>query len=511
MPLHLHRHLVVVALTAIALPACVETVDDREPTAKVFAVPPIQEIDFVARHGGTCNVAGPGLAPGGNPTWYPITTEVPVCPGGAADCLQQVMLDPVAFPAARCNDGSTAIMYVRVNPASHRWIIHLQKGGGCTDYDSCYQRWCGLGSYSAGKMSSFNQPDEMAAQGIFSDRVGNPFRDWNVVYGFYCSSDSWRGAAGTVAFSKLLPGAPAQVVRMSVEFHGAAIADAIIATLKTGAVVTTAGGEQLDLPDLDQATTVLFSGGSAGGVGVRHLVDKIAADLRTTNPGVDVRAVIDSTHKPMEAWASNTLDGTCDASAADPYTSVADYETKSQAADALQGAVVDASCLAAHAADPQRCASDEHVLHFHVTTPFFARQGLLEKLGDDEGDGHADVSLAAWKAADREVITTYDDLGRADPITGEVREPVAGEVGWFAPDCRSHTAIDEEGFYDEKVNLVLGGTDDYVTMLDHWVTGVGRHKAYQRDDVAPVRPLDRYARRSVCLHEPTDDPAVCTP
>lgn len=336
---------------------------------------------------------------------------------------------------------------------------------------------------------------------------GRPARGL-LVYGFYCSSDMWRGTAGPVTFRRFLPGAG--LVGMQVEYRGAAIVDAIVATLRTGAVVTTAAGEELDLPDLDQASTVLISAGSAGAIGVRHLVDDIAADLRTTNPEVDVRAVLDSTHKPMEAWAADALDGACDATADDPFASVADYEARSQAQDAITGSVVDASCLAAHAADPQRCANDEHVLSFHVTTPFFARQGLLEKMGDDEGDGRADVSLALWKQADRDVVTTYGDLALTDPATGEVREPMAGVVGWFAPDCRSHTAIDEARFYDEEVNLVLGGTEDFPTLLDNWVTGVGRHRAYQRDDL-PFLAADPYARRSRCPADPPDDPPVCTP
>ena len=66
-------------------------------------------------------------------------------------------------PGAVCNDGTPAVMYVRAarsgatepdGPSANRWAIHLEGGGSCESFEDCGARWCGLGFYTAAKMSS---------------------------------------------------------------------------------------------------------------------------------------------------------------------------------------------------------------------------------------------------------------------------------------------------------------------------------------------------------------------
>jgi Pectinacetylesterase len=458
--------------------------------------PPIQSIDFVARHGGTCNVAGVGV-PGGALEWLPITDEVTPCSAGATDCLQKVMIDTTSYPNARCNDGSPAVMYVRINPVSSRnWLIHLQAGGDCNSYDSCYQRWCGLDSYSASKMSSKHTPNAMAATGIFKDDPSNTFRTWNVVHVYYCSSDEYRGTVGEKGFVSAQPGSPG----LSVLFNGYAIVDSIFGTLQSGGVVTTASGSEIALPDLDQAAQVVFSGSSAGSIGVRFLADDYATRLRTSNPDVDFRIVLDSANKPGEAWAADELDGTCDSTVEDQYVDVADLDAQLAAKDTIFGAVQDASCLAAHTTNPQRCSNPGHVASFHVTTPMFLRQGLLEKLGDDNGDDVPDVDVELWKNATRDLIQSYGNVAYVDPVTGETREPFTITSGWFGPDCSTHVALENSRFFDEEVVLNGGAQFNYATVLSNWVAGIGQRKAIQHD-VAPIFDPAGYTHRSVCDHK----------
>lgn len=457
---------------------------------------PIQTIDFVARHGGTCNVIGAYTYPEGTPVWLPITDEVTPCPGGATDCLQKVTIDTTVYPDARCNDGSPAVMYVRINPASSNWLIHLQAGGDCNNYDSCYQRWCGLGSYSASKMSTAHTPDAMAATGIFKDDPSNMFRTWNVVYAYYCSSDNWRGTAGERGY---ITYAPFQgILGLSVLFNGYAIVDSIFGTLQTGGVVTTASGDEIDLPDLDQAAQVVFSGSSAGSIGVRFLADDYATRLRTSNPDVDFRIVLDSANKPGEAWAADELDGTCDSTVEDRYVDVADLDAQMVLDDTTFGAIPDTSCLVAHAADPQRCSNPGHVALFHVTTPMFLRQGLLEKLGDDNDDDIPDVDFELWKDATRDHIQSYGDAAYTDPVTGETREPFAIAPGWFGSDCSTHVALENSRFFDEQVVFNGGAQFNYETVLSGWIRGVGRRQALQHD-AAPILNANGYTHHSVCV------------
>jgi hypothetical protein len=105
-------------------------------------------------------------------------------------------------PEAVCNDGSKAVMYVRRSAAGARdplgvvdnkWIIHLQEGGLCKDYASCLERWCGTGFYDASKMTSKYAPGTMGGKGIFAREAANPFGNYNQVYVYYCSSDTWIG------------------------------------------------------------------------------------------------------------------------------------------------------------------------------------------------------------------------------------------------------------------------------------------------------------------------------
>lgn len=39
----------------------------------------------------------------------------------------------------------------------------------------------------------YSVPPTIGGQGIFSGRDGNPFRQWNQVFAYYCSSDEWSG------------------------------------------------------------------------------------------------------------------------------------------------------------------------------------------------------------------------------------------------------------------------------------------------------------------------------
>ena len=179
------------------------------------------------------------------------------------------------------------------------------------------------------------------------------------------------------------------------------------------------------------------------------------------------------------------------------YLDVADIDAQSAADDALFGAVPDASCLAAHPTDPQRCSSPGYVALFHVTTPMFLHQGLLEKLGDDNDDGVPDVDVELWKNTTRDLLQTYGNAAYTDPVTGETRESLTIEPGWFGSDCSTHVAVENARFFDEKVVLNSGAQYNYETVLSNWVVHSSRRKAVQHD-AAPVLDVTGYMHRSGC-------------
>lgn len=171
-------------------------------------------------------------------------------------------IDNTAYPAAVCNDGTPAIFMIRRNPATTRWVVWLEGGGNCFDGGSCRQRW--NSTLGPSLMSSTTARDRADAgtlgfpgSGVFSnDPAENPaLHDANVVEIQYCSSDLWAGDHDGDLSLPL-----ANVGRWS--FHGRAIALATLETLR-------------NTEGFDEATEVVFGGGSAGSAGLYSLIDEM--------------------------------------------------------------------------------------------------------------------------------------------------------------------------------------------------------------------------------------------
>ena len=59
--------------------------------------------------------------------------------------LFRVDLDLSSFPAAVCNDGTPATMFVRryaKKSDKNKWVIFLLGGGNCKTGQDCAERWC---------------------------------------------------------------------------------------------------------------------------------------------------------------------------------------------------------------------------------------------------------------------------------------------------------------------------------------------------------------------------------
>lgn len=96
----------------------------------------------------------------GQPNAVPIgASQLVPCNPATASCFSRVTIPGAQFPDAVCNDGSPGVFYVRpgVGLDQDKWVIHLQGGGACKDFESCAERWCGQQGnvpYSANKMST---------------------------------------------------------------------------------------------------------------------------------------------------------------------------------------------------------------------------------------------------------------------------------------------------------------------------------------------------------------------
>ncbi|MCI0643299.1 MAG: pectinacetylesterase family protein, partial [Chloroflexi bacterium] len=262
---------------------------------------------------------------------------------------------------AVCNDGTPAVMYVRLAIAAEQrntWVFHLQGGGSCRDYEVCLTRWCGNEYYHAGKMSSQWAPPAMRGHGLFSPQPGNPFSGVNQVFVYYCSSDSWTGQAPGVVFADPLD--PGRQIQMYTQGH--TIVAAVLDALRDGA---TSDDGQVTMPPLSEATEIIFTGTSAGAVGVTHNLDWVASQFDPAQ--TRVVGVIDAGVRPLlEDF---------------PPTAVNDSLTAyyQQLTGGRQGinAFLDQSCLAlTPAAEAFLCAQNSWIISNHLTTPFFVRMDL---------------------------------------------------------------------------------------------------------------------------------------
>ncbi len=170
---------------------------------------------------------------------------------------------------AVCNNGEAATYFLREGSGDNadRWIVYLEGGGECSSASECERRRKPLKEPSK---------SEHPARGVFSDNPsGNPhFHNWNAVFVPYCSSDHWVGDQ------------PASPDNGRHHFRGSRIVRGVLTDLKKTHGLAT-------------ARQLVLAGGSAGGLGVMHNLDRAAESL----PNVQVLGVNDGAYTPVLAFA----------------------------------------------------------------------------------------------------------------------------------------------------------------------------------------------------------------
>ena len=235
-----------------------------------------------ATWGATCPAASPAPSAPTGPS------QLNAC-GGGPECLHRVIIDTNAFPDAVCNDGSPGVFYVREGTGNdvNKWVIHLQGGGSCRDGETCTERWCGQqGIYTANKMSTewngvagvSDMPTHASAGGMATMNPANSFHTWTHVWAYYCSSDTWMGRENDVAFS-------GSAGSFTMHTRGHTTLSAMRRMLRKNNAAnpgwTAAAG--YTVPDLDDATDIIFSGTSAGAMGAIANVDWFLTPFTNAN------------------------------------------------------------------------------------------------------------------------------------------------------------------------------------------------------------------------------------
>lgn len=177
------------------------------------------------------------------------------------------------LPQTKCLDGSPAGLYVADGSASsNKVVIYLEGGGVCASEADCIKRSLGpLGS-------SDSWTHELTFTTILSGNADiNPdFYDATRVFVPYCSGDVWIGQMEEATNPWATSGT-------ELYFSGHNILQDVLDQLNT---------------TITDATDVLLTGCSAGGIGTFHNADWFAASVReiAADAGVNVRAA------PQAGW-----------------------------------------------------------------------------------------------------------------------------------------------------------------------------------------------------------------
>lgn len=189
----------------------------------------------------TTNTGGSGGAPFTCPPTPPVQGPPVSAPSGVWTW--------VPFPEAKCRDGASTGIGVRLNPNSKKVFIYLEGGGACFNGMTCA---ISLGAF--GKIAFDAWALTLGQIGIFDDKsFDNPLRDWNAIYVPYCSGDVHAGSATGVDIA----GGPKDQTFTGYDNIGQYL----------GRLV----------PTFADATDVLLTGVSAGGFGAAFNYDRVAA------------------------------------------------------------------------------------------------------------------------------------------------------------------------------------------------------------------------------------------
>ena len=351
------------------------------------------------------------------------------------DALALVLVTEEATArGARCLDGSVPGYWFRRGSAANasKWVIHMQGGGWCWDTEqrADHQRSChdrarkGLGSSLGWNSSGMFNPNVSSAGGglpnapdnwyccegiLSSNSTVNPdFYDWNLVFIGYCDGSSFSGNRD----------APLN----GLHYRGRANLDAVF--------------DRLLLPrrsphvSLADATQVLITGGSAGGLAVYLHADHIAGRLPSS---IKVKAHADGGFFLDQP----TLNGVSYA-----------REMFSRGFNDVwnSSAGVNAACIAAHrGADAWKCMMAQYTLPY-IKTPIYANEGLFDpwqlenlvQLSGGPAPGPAPV-LPAGQVCNAAQMVGLEEFG--EDMRGNLSAALrAGgdQASGFAPACIVH-------------------------------------------------------------------------
>jgi ribosome maturation protein SDO1 len=333
-----------------------------------------------------------------------------------------IMLSADTYPDARCLDGSQAGYYMQPASAaenSTKWVIYLNGGGECDSESACtYQAGTELGS-----SKYFYNETNANAWFWGSDYCGdNPdFCTWNHAYDPYCTQDLHTGQRREATEDT-----------WGLYFSGHLVLEAML--------------DDMDRQGLLQATEIMLTGASAGGLGVWPNLDYIAERY----PRAKVTGATVAGHYFYATYYKGPH-------ATDPG-GMADFRKEAWATTyALYDAFVDVDCKAAMEAvreSPGGCILSNVTLPY-VSSPGFVVQSQTDSVvltGHDcwpEDNGYDPLPLTFMSMWHANMSQALDPLmhEEARDLADPANLGMAYKYGVFAAACYCHCSFTSSGPY----------------------------------------------------------------
>jgi len=344
------------------------------------------------------------------------------CDGGLTNNLMNlttVSVDTAHREGALCLDGSPPGYYLQMGPAgTTQWLIYLKGGAWCKSEEECAAR----AKSSLGSTDS--APKTLAFSGLMdSDPSVNPdFAHYNRVILWYCDGASFAGDRDDPVVH-----AP---TNQTLWFRGLS-------------VLRTTLNQLCALHGLADATDVILSGGSAGGLAALLHADKVREWLKTAGaPLKRYRAVPNSGFFLMH----DTADG-------EPVWPEA-YKATFELHQANNG--VNGACVAALKGDHWKCFLANYS-YAYSSTPMFLLNSALDKWQM----GHiwaGDTACVGSDFANCTAAEVADLNGYASDFLTDLRRPAKQQQpgeGGFITSCLEHVAAQGGGFGQFSIDGVL--------------------------------------------------------
>ena len=241
-----------------------------------------------------------------------------------------------SYPFARCLDGTASGVYITPpSNSSTSWFVLLDGGGLCTHESDCTSR----AKTKLGSSSDWSDTFNFDQYAFFTQDDRNPFRDWGHAFVPYCGGDMHAGQRTTATNETF-----------GLYFSGFHTVMAAVGYLSSAYGLNSTGA------------TLVWSGGSAGGVGVFSTVDHVAAAL----PAVRVVGAPVAGFPPPIHWYLG-------AGALPPSEDVRTPAFKQNVA--LFDSVLPPRCVAALGPRGYECQVPS-IAYSYLSTPLFMMQSL---------------------------------------------------------------------------------------------------------------------------------------